>query len=81
MREVGRTEHCQSVSARGLAFRLSTDASEPYNCEKLDRVEGGFKLLAKPQTLFSVNFEDPAEIASLIEGKLYSLKFKNLLIS
>ena len=58
-----------------LAFRLSTDASEPYNCEKLDRVEGGFKLLAKPQTLFSVNFEDPAEIASLIEGKLYSLKF------
>merc|ERR1719266_376815 len=55
--------------------RLSTDASEPYNCEKLDRVEGGFKLLAKPQTLFSVNFEDPAEIASLIEGKLYSLKF------
>ena len=38
-------------------------------------MEGGFKLLAKPQTLFSVNFEDPAEIASLIEGKLFSLKF------
>ena len=39
-------------------------------------MEGGFKLLAKPQTLFSVNFEDPAEIASLIEGKLCSLKFE-----
>ena len=58
-----------------FAARLSTDSTEPYNCEKLDRIEGGFKLLAKPQTLFTVNFEDPNEIASLIEGKLYSLKF------
>ena len=38
-------------------------------------MDGGFKLLAQPQTLFSVNFEDPEEIASLIEGKLFSLKF------
>ena len=38
-------------------------------------MEGGFKLLAEPQTLFSVNFEDPEEIASLIEGRLFSLKF------
>ena len=38
-------------------------------------MDGGFKLLAEPQTLFSVNFEDPEEIASLIEGKLFSLKF------
>ena len=57
------------------ATRLSTDSTEPYNCEKLDSIEGGFKLLAKPQALFSVNFEDPSEIASLIEGKLFSLKF------
>ena len=44
-------------------------------------MDGGFKLLAEPQTLFSVNFEDPEEIASLIEGKLFSLKFNRVVTS
>jgi len=48
---------------------------EPYLTEKLDSVQGGFRMLSEPQKLFSVSFEDPGQIEELIEGKVFSKEF------
>jgi len=51
------------------------DKEEPYMTEKLDSVRGGFKMLSRPQKLFSVSFECPEQIEELVEGKVFSKEF------
>jgi hypothetical protein len=61
------------LDTRGV--RLGTDSAEPYGSERLDALPGGFQLLAPPQTIFTVDFEDPADIASLLAGRVSSVSF------
>jgi hypothetical protein len=56
-------------------LRLGTDSAEPYGSERLDNLPGGFQLLAPPQTIFTVDFEDPADIDSLLAGRVCSVSF------
>ena len=44
---------------------------DPYLTEKLDSVHGGYRMLSRPQNLFSFSFEDPEQI----EGKVFSKEF------
>ena len=57
------------------SLRLGTDSTEPYNSQRMDTVKDGYRMLAPLQTLFTVNFEDPEDIASLVEGRVFSANF------
>ena len=75
---VSRSQSLQPSSLGYLttpSLLLASSSTEPYTTERLAQLPGGYSLLSPPQTLFTVDFEDPSDIASLISGKVFSLSF------
>ena len=53
-----------------------TTSWQPYTTEPLATVPGGYRLLAQPATLFSVNFEDPQMMEQLLAGRVVELEWR-----
>ncbi|XP_063221669.1 protein arginine N-methyltransferase 9-like [Bacillus rossius redtenbacheri] len=60
-----------SESARGLlgrAAHVACEQDEPYGCEDLASLPGGFRYLTSPVVACAVNFNDPEEVRCLLQG-------------
>lgn len=55
-----------------LVIASEDDYDDPYSSEFLSLIPGGFIQLSEPQQLLTVNFNDPKEIAQLLDGKTFS---------
>ncbi|XP_050541223.1 protein arginine N-methyltransferase 9-like isoform X2 [Daktulosphaira vitifoliae] len=57
-------------------LNLCSVMNEPYDCEKLDQLPGGYTFLAEPKVIMDINFNDPSEISHLINVQDSKKTFK-----
>ncbi|CAL4214995.1 unnamed protein product, partial [Meganyctiphanes norvegica] len=60
-------------------FNVCLKFEEPYTCEKLRRLPGGYKLLTEWKCIDNINFNDPEDIENHLESKIekfFSLECK-----
>ncbi|XP_050422220.1 protein arginine N-methyltransferase 9-like [Adelges cooleyi] len=62
-------------------LNLCSMLDEPYDCEKLNQLPGGYVLLAEPRVVMEVNFNDPSEINYLLSTENQEMKTVNYQVS
>lgn len=75
---------CPYVRRRNIYFgedklyfkqlNLCSATNEPYDCEKLNQLPGGYTFLAEPQSVMDINFNDPCQIKNLLNSQNTNLK-------
>ncbi|XP_025198739.1 protein arginine N-methyltransferase 9-like [Melanaphis sacchari] len=75
---------CSYVRKRNLFYgkeqlyfkqlNLCSTTNEPYDCEKLSQLPGGYIFLAAPQVVMDINFNDPSQINKLLNTQNVNIK-------
>lgn len=63
------------------SLNLCSVTNEPYDCEKLNKLPGGYVFLAEPQEILCINFNDPCQIDSLLNSQNLNIKSINYSIT